>query len=160
MLFGSLLSSAIVLSIVLLVVAPLANGQHQGGIFSAIQNIAANGLWDPFQPSSHTAAPTPAPQATIPAGTAPMGEGYCGGKDLWGTCATAQIASGVMATGQMVSPIKGAVITQVFGNNEYQLVCGCWRPHSGIDLAAAYGTPITAADSGQVLWAGWDLAGQ
>ncbi len=87
------------------------------------------------------------------------GEGYCGGSDIWGTCAMAVTASGVMGTGQMQRPIQGATITQYFGHPEYQQWCGCWRPHTGIDLAAAYGTAVTAADSGQVIWTGWDWSG-
>ena len=59
----------------------------------------------------------------------------------------------------MQRPILGAVITQYFGHSEYQLWCGCWRPHTGIDLAAPYGTPIMAADTGQVIWVGWDWSG-
>jgi murein DD-endopeptidase MepM/ murein hydrolase activator NlpD len=64
-----------------------------------------------------------------------------------------------MGTGQMQRPLQGAVITQVFGNPEYQQWCGCWKPHTGIDLAAPYGTPVMAADSGQVIWSGWDISG-
>ena len=86
-------------------------------------------------------------------------EGYCGGYDIWGTCARASTASGMIATGAMQRPINGAIITQVFANPEYQFWCGCVKPHSGIDLAAAYGTPIQAADSGQVIWVGWDWSG-
>lgn len=153
-LFGSLLSCVLVLSIILFVVAPLSTGQHSQGLFSTLQHLISGDQSDPFQPASHTTDPTPTPLPTMP-----VAEGYCGGTDLWGTCATATIPNGTMGTGQMMSPIKGAVITQVFGNNEYQVVCGCWRPHTGIDLAAPYGTPITASDSGQVLWTGWDWTG-
>jgi len=59
----------------------------------------------------------------------------------------------------MQRPLKGAVITQPFGHMEYQWWCGCWKPHTGIDLAAPYGSPILAADSGQVIWTGWDWSG-
>jgi murein DD-endopeptidase MepM/ murein hydrolase activator NlpD len=86
-------------------------------------------------------------------------EGYCGGFDIWGTCARASTTSGMIGTGVMQRPINGAVITQVFANPEYQFWCGCVKPHSGIDLAAAYGTPVQAADSGQVIWVGWDWSG-
>src|SRR5437016_5635858 len=61
--------------------------------------------------------------------------------------------------GQMQHPLAGAVITHYFANPEYQIWCGCWRPHTGIDLAAPYGSPVMAADSGQVIWTGWDWSG-
>jgi murein DD-endopeptidase MepM/ murein hydrolase activator NlpD len=64
-----------------------------------------------------------------------------------------------MGTGQMQRPIIGAVITQPFAHPEYQFWCGCWKPHTGIDLAAPYATPIMAADTGQVIWTGWDWSG-
>jgi murein DD-endopeptidase MepM/ murein hydrolase activator NlpD len=64
-----------------------------------------------------------------------------------------------MGTGQMQRPLQGAIITQVFGHPEYQSWCGCWKPHTGIDLASPYGTPVMAADSGQVIWTGWDISG-
>jgi hypothetical protein len=102
--------------------------------------------------AEHVDPPTPTPALrTI--------EGYCGGSDIWGTCATAITASHVMGTGHMQRPIRGAIITQVFGHPEYQAWCGCWKPHTGIDLAAPYGTPVMAADSGQVIWTGWDWSG-
>jgi Peptidase family M23 len=86
-------------------------------------------------------------------------EGYCGGYDIWGTCAKALTPDGTVGTGVMQKPIDGARITQVFANPEYQFWCGCVKPHSGIDLAAAYGTPVMAADSGEVIWVGWDWSG-
>ena len=49
-------------------------------------------------------------------------------------------------------------ITSLFG----QIVCspllGC-RPHMALDIANVTGTPIVAADSGYVLFAGWDTTG-
>lgn len=61
----------------------------------------------------------------------------------------------------MESPLKGegAIITQEFGVPEYQYWCGCYRPHSGIDLAAPFGMAVKASDSGEVIWVGWDDTG-
>ena len=56
-------------------------------------------------------------------------------------------AGAVSATGQFVWPI-GGVITQ-----RYQ-----WY-HRGVDIATAHGTPILAADAGQVIVAGWPDSG-
>jgi murein DD-endopeptidase MepM/ murein hydrolase activator NlpD len=92
-------------------------------------------------------------------GTPTLLEGLCGGTDIWGTCAKALLNNGTVGTGNFQPPIKGATTTQPFGQAEYQLWCGCWKPHSGIDLAASYYTPITAADTGEVIWVGWDWSG-
>jgi murein DD-endopeptidase MepM/ murein hydrolase activator NlpD len=132
-------------------VAPLNNGQQSFGLAQTINNWfthQAPGIINPAQ--QYTTIPTPALNTD---------EGYCGGTDIWGTCATWITASGVMGTGQMQRPILGAVITQPFAHPEFQDWCGCWKPHSGIDLAAPFGAPIMAADSGQVIWTGWDWSG-
>ncbi len=83
----------------------------------------------------------------------------CGGTDIWGTCARALLDNGTVGSGQLQRPIQGAIITQIFANPEYQTWCGCVKPHTGIDLAAPYGTPVTASDSGEVIWIGWDWSG-
>lgn len=83
----------------------------------------------------------------------------CGGTDIWGTCAGILLDNGTVGTGQFLRPIQGAIISQIFANPEYQTWCSCVKPHSGIDLAAPYGTPVTASDAGEVIWVGWDWSG-
>lgn len=60
-------------------------------------------------------------------------------------------------TGNFGWPTSGK-ITSLFG----QIVCsdllGC-KPHKGIDIANVPGTPVVAADSGYVVFAGWDRTG-
>lgn len=57
------------------------------------------------------------------------------------------------ANGKLSWPVRG-VITSQFG---YRLdpVFGVWRLHAGLDIAAPGGQPITAADAGVVVDAGW-----
>lgn len=153
---GVLLGIVLVITFATLLSAPLnsgQNGQQAQSLGQSVISLITNGQ------STHSI--TTSQQIDPPTATPALltGEGYCGGTDIWGTCATAVTASGVMGTGQMQRPIIGAVITQPFAHPEYQTWCGCWRPHTGIDLAAAYGTPIMAADSGQVIWTGWDWSG-
>lgn len=147
-----LVSCLTVIVALALFISPLDNGQSQGVLQSLGTFIQQNSTLAAFGPAAQPVTPTPTPDLM-------SGEGYCGGTDIWGTCATAVTASGVMGTGVMQKPILGAVITQPFAHPEYQTWCGCIRPHSGIDLAAPYGTAIMAADSGQVIWVGWDWSG-
>jgi murein DD-endopeptidase MepM/ murein hydrolase activator NlpD len=149
---GVLLGSAIMLTIAASYVAPLGNGQRSQSLAQTVNNWFSNGQTNSINPAQHVDPPTATPALLT-------GEGYCGGSDIWGTCATAVTDSGVMGTGPMQRPIKGAVISQYFAHPEYQQWCGCWKPHTGIDLAAAYGTSVMAADSGQVIWTGWDWSG-
>lgn len=150
---GVLLGSLLIISLASLLVVPLDNGQQSHTFAQTIGNLITTGQLNTINPLQHSAPPTPTTPPQI------MREGYCGGTDIWGTCATYDTQSGVMGTGHMQRPINGAVITQVFGHSEYQAWCGCWKPHTGIDLAAPYGSPVMAADSGQVIWAGWDWSG-
>ncbi len=151
--FAIVLSGCVVMLVAAaLFVVPLDNGQEQISGLKAFGNWISSGQFGALNPSQHVDPPTPTPALLT-------NDGYCGGTNLWGTCATAITASGVMGTGHMHHPILGAVITQYFGHMEYQMWCGCWRPHTGIDLAAPFGTTIMAADSGQVIWTGWDVSG-
>ncbi len=149
---GVLVGSSIVIIFAFLFVVPLDNneGQHPDTIVQAIGNLISTAHFSEADALQHLTVRTTPP---------PAGEGACAGTTIWGTCATYFTASGVMGTGQMQRPLIGAVITQPFGQPEYQQWCGCWKPHTGIDLAASYGTPIMAADSGQVIWVGWDWTG-
>jgi murein DD-endopeptidase MepM/ murein hydrolase activator NlpD len=151
--FAIVLSGSVVMLIAAaLFVVPLDYGQEQVNGLQVFGDWISSGQFGALNPSQHVDPPTPTPALLT-------NDGYCGGTNLWGTCATAITASGVMGTGHMHHPILGAVITQYFGHMEYQMWCGCWRPHTGIDLAAAFGTAIMAADSGQVIWTGWDVSG-
>ena len=59
----------------------------------------------------------------------------------------------IRGTGQMVFPVN-ASITSNFGTRIHPIL-GYRRFHSGIDFGAASGSPIWAADSGVVIFAGW-----
>jgi len=113
----------------LLLVSPLGLGQQQGGITQVFQNIFSPGSQTSLGLKQRELPPTPTPALLT-------NNGYCGGMDIWGICATAVTASGLMGTEQMQRPMVGARVTQVFANPEYQSWCGCVKPHSGIDLAA------------------------
>lgn len=57
--------------------------------------------------------------------------------------------------GQAVSaPIRGARLTSAFGYRRHPITGG-WRMHNGVDLAAPWGTPVVAAQSGKVRFASW-----
>lgn len=59
----------------------------------------------------------------------------------------------VRGTGRFIFPIN-ARITSRYGNRIHPIL-GYRRFHAGIDFGASYGTTIRAADSGQVIFAGW-----
>ena len=149
-----LIGGMLIILLAFLFVIPLGNSQHTatiaqdiGSLFSNSQAGAINTFQQAVSPSANMIS------------SSDSGAGSCRGTDIWSSCATYITASGIQGTGQMQRPIRGAVISQVFGHIEYQLWCGCWKPHTGIDLAAPYGTPIMAADTGQVIWVGWDWSG-
>jgi murein DD-endopeptidase MepM/ murein hydrolase activator NlpD len=60
---------------------------------------------------------------------------------------------GSAPSGKFMWPVAGR-ITSGFGNRVHPIF-GVWRFHSGIDIAAPYGTLIKAADGGQVVQAGY-----
>jgi murein DD-endopeptidase MepM/ murein hydrolase activator NlpD len=59
----------------------------------------------------------------------------------------------VRGTGRFIFPANGR-ITSSFGNRVHPIL-GYRRFHAGIDFGASYGATIRAADSGQVIFAGW-----
>ncbi|MBV8694822.1 MAG: M23 family metallopeptidase [Ktedonobacteraceae bacterium] len=148
MLLATLTSCILMLTLVGLFVAPLDNGQHQRNIIQTLHDAIAGSSLNSFNPLQQSAESNVELFKNL---------GNCAGTDIWRTCAATD--SGMLGTGQMQSPLPGAVITQPFANPEYQQWCGCWKPHTGIDLAMPYGTPVLAADSGQVIWTGWDWSG-
>jgi len=150
---GVLLGSILIIMLASLFVVPLGNSQHTTTIAQDIGSLFLNSQAGAIVTSQQAVS------TTANALTSGDSSGSCRGTDIWSTCATYITASGLQGTGQMQRPIIGAVITQYFGHPEYQLWCGCWKPHTGIDLAAPYGTPIMAADTGQVIWVGWDWSG-
>jgi murein DD-endopeptidase MepM/ murein hydrolase activator NlpD len=56
-------------------------------------------------------------------------------------------------TGKYIWPLKGT-LTSYYGRRLHP-VFKVWRSHSGIDIAAASGTPVKAADSGVVILSAW-----
>ncbi len=57
-------------------------------------------------------------------------------------------------SGMMTMPVVGARISSPFGYRIHPIT-GEYKMHTGIDLAAAQGTPIYAADGGTVVVASW-----
>src|SRR5450830_365588 len=61
---------------------------------------------------------------------------------------------GSAPNGRLQRPVAG-ILTSGFGSRMHPIL-GYVRPHTGIDLAAPRGTPIVAADGGQVLQASYE----
>ena len=60
----------------------------------------------------------------------------------------------IAPSGRFIFPLKSyQYISSPFG---WRWLRGSRNYHQGLDIAAAYGTPIYAADAGTVLFAGWD----
>jgi murein DD-endopeptidase MepM/ murein hydrolase activator NlpD len=58
-----------------------------------------------------------------------------------------------VSSGRFMWPVRGR-ITSVYGYRRHP-VWGGSNFHTGIDIANTYGTSISAADSGEVIFAGW-----
>lgn len=57
-------------------------------------------------------------------------------------------------TGTLINPVTGYPVTSEFGLRSSPCA-GCSASHQGIDIGTPTGTPVQAADSGQVAFAGW-----
>ena len=129
--------------------APLAPGRQPSGLFQDMASV----LSQPATP--------PSPNSQIPCLRAPRGTVIppFPGPLIWLTNAGYYTASCAVGTGHMIDPVPNAHISLPFGVWEWQPWTGGWMRHNGVDLAAPLGSPIYAADSGQVIWAGWDTGG-
>lgn len=57
-----------------------------------------------------------------------------------------------IGTGTFINPLSGSYVSSRFGN---RYIFGSYSYHTGIDLAKAYGSTISAADGGTVIFAGY-----
>ncbi len=68
--------------------------------------------------------------------------------------------SAVSGTGSFIWPAPDSnVLTDVYGWREVHPVYGTSRMHNGIDIGAAYGTEVLAADGGTVITVAYDSGG-
>ena len=54
-----------------------------------------------------------------------------------------------------IRPVKGGWISSTFSLRRWQPILHIYRPHFGVDYAVVVGTPIHAAASGRIIYAGW-----
>lgn len=59
-----------------------------------------------------------------------------------------------IGTGVFSKPLNRGIITSGYGNR-YHPVYRIYKKHTGVDIAAPYGTPVLASDGGKVIFAGW-----
>ena len=72
------------------------------------------------------------------------------------TGATVAYYGGSGSCGQVVNPGGGAAWVRPMALGTYTWVRGYSLIHSGVDLSAAPGTPVLAANGGRVIFAGWN----
>ncbi|MDI3340728.1 MAG: LysM peptidoglycan-binding domain-containing protein [Sphaerobacter sp.] len=114
------------------------NGLGAGGQLRVGQQVMIPGGKPPAPP------PPPAPQPSAPSEPAAPAAPAPGG-----------------GSGRFIWPTAG-VITQYFGPTDFWMepaYAGYAHFHQGLDIANGFGTPIVAADSGVVIFAGWHSGG-
>jgi len=70
----------------------------------------------------------------------------------------ANSADSVWATIPVALPVRGATLTSSFTPRRFHPILHRVRPHWGVDLAAASGTPVLASADGIVLEALWNAS--
>ncbi len=123
------------------------NGLGSGGTLRTGQQVMIPGGAPPAPPPPPPAPPAPAPQ-TQTTSAAP-------------TQSQPAPAAPQAATGSFIWPTNGT-ITQYFGPTSFWMepaYAGYAHFHQGLDIANSAYTPIVAADSGTVVFAGWNTSG-
>lgn len=62
----------------------------------------------------------------------------------------------VVGTGSWAWPCPGCTYVTSKAGNRFHPIFGQWKYHSGMDIGAAYGSAVTAADSGMVIMASFN----